>query len=87
KPVIPPGPGPTCKCVSFDTFGHSGFTGTIAWADPGENIVYIFLSNRVYPTAENNRLARMDIRTRIQSEIYKVLIPEETAQAKLLSAP
>lgn len=75
KPVMGPGPGPTCKCVSFDTFGHSGFTGTIAWADPVENIVYIFLSNRVYPTAENNKLASMDIRTNIQAEIYKVLVP------------
>lgn len=82
KPVIPPGPGPTCKCVSFDTFGHSGFTGTIAWADPTENIVYIFLSNRVYPTAENNRLAKLDIRTRIQEEVYKVLRPDATADAK-----
>lgn len=73
KPVIPPGPGPTCKCVSFESFGHSGFTGTIAWADPVENIVYIFLSNRVYPTAENNKLAKMDIRTNIQEELYRVL--------------
>jgi CubicO group peptidase (beta-lactamase class C family) len=76
KPFLQDGPGPTCKCVTFDSFGHSGFTGTIAWADPVEDIVYIFLSNRVYPTAENNRLAKMDIRTRIQSEIYKVLKPE-----------
>ncbi len=75
KPVIPDGPGPTCKCVSFDSFGHSGFTGTIAWADPTENIIYVFLSNRVYPSAENKRLAKMDIRTNIQEEIYKVLVP------------
>ncbi len=75
KPVIPDGPGPTCKCVSFDSFGHSGFTGTIAWADPSEDIIYVFLSNRVYPSAENNRLAKMDIRTNIQEEIYKVLVP------------
>lgn len=73
KPVIPDGPGPTCKCVSFDSFGHSGFTGTIAWADPVEDIVYVFLSNRVYPSAENKKLARMDIRTNIQEEIYRVL--------------
>ncbi len=75
KPVIPDGPGPTCKCVSFDSFGHSGFTGTIVWADPVEDIVYVFLSNRVYPSAENNKLAKMDIRTNIQEEIYKVLVP------------
>lgn len=73
KPVIPDGPGPTCKCVSFDSFGHSGFTGTIAWADPVEDIVYVFLSNRVYPSAENKRLAKMNIRTNIQEEIYRVL--------------
>lgn len=73
KPVIPPGPGPTCKCVDFESYGHTGFTGTITWADPVENIVYVFLSNRVYPTAENNRLARLDIRTNIQEEFYRVL--------------
>jgi len=75
KPFLQEGPGPTCKCVSFDSFGHTGFTGTIVWADPVEDIVYVFLSNRVYPTAENNKLAKMDIRTRIQSEIYRVLRP------------
>lgn len=73
KPVMPPGPGPTCKCVTFDSFGHSGFTGTIVWADPTEEIIYVFLSNRVYPTAENNKLAKLDIRTNIQAEIYRVL--------------
>lgn len=76
KPVIPDGPGPTCKCVSFDSFGHSGFTGTIFWADPEEDIIYVFLSNRVYPSAENNKLAKMDIRTDIQEEIYRVLSPQ-----------
>lgn len=75
KPVIPDGPGPTCKCVSFDSFGHSGFTGTIVWADPVEEIIYVFLSNRVYPSAENNKLAKMDIRTDIQEVIYSVLAP------------
>lgn len=73
KPVLKDGPGPSCKCVSFDSFGHSGFTGTIAWADPVENIVYIFLSNRIYPTAANKNLASLNIRTRIQEEIYKAL--------------
>lgn len=83
KPFLQDGPGPTCKCVTFDSFGHSGFTGTITWADPVEDIVYVFLSNRVYPTAENNRLAKMDIRTRIQSEIYRVLRPEGLAESKV----
>jgi len=73
KPVIPPGPGPTCKCVSFDSFGHTGFTGTMAWADPKEQTVYIFLSNRIYPSAENKKLAQMDIRSRVQEEIYRAI--------------
>lgn len=61
---------PTCKCVSYMSFGHSGFTGTYAWADPEHGIVYIFLSNRVYPDAENKKLIKMGIRTRIQQVIY-----------------
>ncbi len=66
--------GPTCECVSYLSFGHTGFTGTMAWADPDKNIVYIFLSNRVYPDAENNKLLKMDVRTRIQQVIYDSLI-------------
>lgn len=73
KPVMTAGPGPTCKCVTFDSFGHTGFTGTMVWADPTEEIIYVFLSNRVYPTAENNKLAKSNIRTNIQGEIYRVL--------------
>lgn len=74
KPVMDNTPGPTCDCVTFDTFGHTGFTGTIAWADPEEELVYVFLSNRVYPTAENKKLSRMNIRTDIQQVIYRALI-------------
>lgn len=73
KPVMDSGPGPTCKCVTFDTFGHTGFTGTIAWADPEQELVYVFLSNRVYPTAENKKLVNMNIRTVIQEIIYDSL--------------
>ena len=73
KPVKDGGPGPTCECVSFDSFGHSGFTGTLAWADPEEEIVYIFLSNRVYPDASNKKLIEMDIRTDIMEAIYAAL--------------
>ena len=55
--------GPTCQCVSAESFGHTGFTGTIAWADPEEQIVYIFLSNRIHPDQDNTKLIRMNIRT------------------------
>jgi len=67
------GPGPACDCVSYTSFGHTGFTGTIAWADPEEEIIYIFLSNRVYPDAENKKLITTSVRTHIQEEIYKSL--------------
>ena len=64
------GPGPACDCVSYLSFGHSGFTGTMVWADPDEEIVYIFLSNRTYPSSTNNELAKQNIRTNIQTVIY-----------------
>ncbi|WP_306350198.1 glycoside hydrolase family 3 N-terminal domain-containing protein [Flavobacterium sp. '19STA2R22 D10 B1'] len=68
------GGGPTCDCVSPESFGHSGFTGTFAWADPETEIVYIFLSNRTFPTAENNQLAKENIRSNIQQVIKDAII-------------
>lgn len=65
--------GPTCKCVSAASFGHTGFTGTIAWADPEKNITYIFLSNRVHPSADNTKLNDLSTRVAIQEAIYKIL--------------
>lgn len=65
--------GNTAKSVSQSSFGHSGFTGTFAWADPANNLVYIFLSNRVYPTRENRKLYTENIRTNIQEVIYDAL--------------
>jgi len=65
--------GPTCGCVSRSSFGHSGFTGTYAWADPEEEIVYVFLANRTYPSSEKNLLLRKNIRTDIQRLIYEAI--------------
>ena len=65
--------GNTAKSVSQLSFGHSGFTGTFAWADPEYNLVYIFLSNRVYQTRENRKLYQMNIRTNIQEVIYEAM--------------
>jgi beta-N-acetylhexosaminidase len=69
KPVQGKG-GPTCECVSYASFGHTGFTGTMAWADPEQRVVYIFLSNRVYPDASENKLANMGIRTKVQEAVH-----------------
>ena len=66
--------GPTCGCVSMTSFGHSGFTGTLTWADPHDQIVYVFLSNRVHPSAEEKKLITEGIRTKIQEVIYEAIV-------------
>ncbi|PWL24733.1 MAG: beta-N-acetylglucosaminidase [Fluviicola sp. XM-24bin1] len=74
KPVREGKGGPSSNKVSLKSFGHTGFTGTIAWADPENQVNYVFLSNRVYQDAENWKLVRMDIRTKIQDVIYEALV-------------
>jgi CubicO group peptidase (beta-lactamase class C family) len=67
--------GPTCGCVSMSSFGHTGFTGTMAWADPETEIVYIFLSNRTYPgNTEVNKLSKENIREDIQKVIQEAIL-------------
>ena len=60
--------------VSPATFGHTGFTGTCVWVDPKYNLVYIFLSNRVNPTRNNNKLSQLNVRSNIQEAIYQAMI-------------
>jgi len=72
-----PGPepdGPVSELASDKSFGHTGFTGGSIWADPKENLIFVFLSNRVYPSAENTKLIDMNIRTRIQDLVYRSII-------------
>ena len=54
-------------------YGHTGYTGTCFWIDPENQLIYIFLSNRVHPARTNNKLSSLDIRTRIQDAIYNSL--------------
>ena len=63
--------GPVSKYASYKTFGHTGFTGTCFWVDPKYELIYVFLSNRVHPTASHNKLAKNNIRTKIQDVIYE----------------
>jgi CubicO group peptidase (beta-lactamase class C family) len=58
---------------SPSTFGHTGFTGTCVWADPENGILYIFLSNRVYPTRDNKAFSALNLRPKIQEAIYTAL--------------
>ncbi len=77
KPAPGSTPDGTCEdCVSDKSFGHSGFTGTYTWADPSSGLVYVFLSNRVYPEASNGKLSALN--TRIQMlEVFSKSIQEE----------
>lgn len=65
--------GPAGNRTTGWAFGHQGFTGTVAWADPGTGVVFVFLSNRVAPSANNNLINKMNIRTIAQDYIYESL--------------
>ena len=56
--------------ASKNSFGHSGYTGTFVWADPDNGLLYIFMSNRVYPTRDNTKLYNLNIRTAMHQKIY-----------------
>jgi CubicO group peptidase (beta-lactamase class C family) len=65
------GGGPACSLASNESFGHTGFTGCMVWADPKYDFVYVFLSNRVYPVAENDKINELLVRTKVQSLFYQ----------------
>ena len=64
---------PVSPGTPLSTYGHTGYTGTCFWVDPTNNIIYIFLSNRVNPSRSPNRLSSLEIRERIQEVIYNSL--------------
>ena len=64
---------PVTSACSLQSFGHSGFTGTFAWADPANGLVFVFLSNRVFPSADENKLAKLGIRGKIHRTLYEAL--------------
>ena len=74
KPVVgDPDASNTCAEATPETFGHTGFTGTCFWVDPKNDMIYIFLSNRVCPTRNNPNFGRISARSHIQSLIYKAI--------------
>lgn len=70
-----PQKSPCAESAPASVYGHTGFTGTCAWADPTNGLVYVFLCNRLYPHVWNNKLMQLDIRTRIQEAVYKAILP------------
>jgi len=67
--------GPACDSASEFSYGHSGFTGTLAWMDPKYDLLYIFLSNRIHPDQYNSKLISWNVRTNIQQAIYNSFLP------------
>ncbi|MCU0399972.1 MAG: serine hydrolase [Algoriphagus sp.] len=65
--------GSAGKLAPKSTFGHTGFTGTCVWADPENDLIYVFLSNRVHPNGGNNKLLDANIRTQIHDLIYEAI--------------
>ena len=74
KPITGTEDGPTSKYASASTFGHTGFTGASVWADPAEELVFVFLCNRTYPDSENFKLIEENVRTRIQDMVYQSIL-------------
>jgi beta-N-acetylhexosaminidase len=64
-------PNPCSDYASSACFGHTGFTGTMVWTDPKHDLIFVFLSNRVYPSQNNRKLISQNVRTRILDELYK----------------
>lgn len=71
KPESGEGHTTASRYASLRSFGHSGFTGTITWADPTFNLVFVFLSNRIYPNIDNGKLVNFNIRERIHDIVYE----------------
>lgn len=62
------------KLASEGTFGHLGFTGTAVWVDPQEELIYVFLTNRTFPSMKNNKLAKLNTRVRVQDAVYEAIM-------------
>jgi len=75
KPVATnPRINPCCISAPNSVYGHTGYTGTCCWVDPENKLVYVFLSNRVYPDDGRNKLSKMQIRSKIQEVIYQTIL-------------
>lgn len=64
------------ELASDQSFGHSGFSGTFVWVDPKYDLIFVFLSNRIYPDANNRRLNQYSTRTNIHRVLYETLQKE-----------
>lgn len=77
---------PVTRLVSPESYGHSGFTGILVWVDPTYDLIYVFLSNRVYPDEWRKKLIKLNIRTKIHEKIYESIIDDENDFFKQISS-
>jgi CubicO group peptidase (beta-lactamase class C family) len=74
KPALDKVGGSPSALASHESFGHTGFTGTMCWADPEQELVFVFLSNRIHPNVDNKKLIQQNIRTQLHTEVYKEIL-------------
>ena len=67
------GKSPVAAAASAKSFGHTGYTGTLVWVDPANELLFVFLSNRVHPTRDNTTIYELDLRPRIHQTLYDAL--------------
>jgi CubicO group peptidase (beta-lactamase class C family) len=83
RPAADERSSPASRHASAATYGHLGFTGTAAWADPTFNLVFVFLSNRVHPSARNNQLNELSIRKKMHDIAYDSILSYERRHGKM----
>jgi len=66
--------GTACDCVTLASFGHAGFTGCLIWVDPKTDLLYVFFSNRIHPSAENTKLVSQGQRAMVQEVFYSAIV-------------
>ncbi len=64
---------PTCDEATAETFGHLGFTGTVFWVDPSNELIFVFLTNRVNPTRDTPTFNKLNIRPELFRQVYNAL--------------
>ena len=75
KPLITYNPqlSSVARDATSQSFGHTGYTGTLVWADPAQNLLFVFLSNRVHPTRNNAKIYQLNVRPNIHNLVYDLL--------------
>ncbi len=70
KPDADPDNSPTCDEADLSAYGHLGFTGTVFWVDPANDLIFVFLTNRVNPTRDNAAFSRANVRPELFRQVY-----------------